>query len=54
VEDIIELDGRIVVDKEAMEQRGIGESELIEGIEVMGRREIHELILENGEQIVAF
>jgi predicted peroxiredoxin len=54
VSDIIELDGRIVADKESMIMRGIDADELIEGIEVLDTNEIHELILDHGEKIVAF
>ncbi|WP_455392543.1 DsrE family protein [[Eubacterium] cellulosolvens] len=54
VEDIIELDGRVVADKEALEMRGINPDELIEGIEIIDTQQIHDIILDHGEKVVAF
>ena len=54
VSDIIELDGRVVADKSALEARGIADDELIEGIEVIASDDIRNLILEHGEKIVTF
>lgn len=54
VEDIIELDGRVVADKQSLEMRGIGTEELIEGIEVLDTNEIHNIIIDHGEKVVAF
>ena len=53
VEDIIELDGRVVVDKSALDMRGIDPQELIEGIEVIDINEIHDIILDH-EKVVTF
>jgi len=53
VEDIIELDGRVVIDKNAMEVRGIEPDELIDGIEVVDTVEIHDIILDH-EKVVTF
>jgi predicted peroxiredoxin len=54
VSDILELDGRVVADKSAMEMRGIGDDELIDGIEIVPPEEIRNIILEHGEKIVTF
>jgi tRNA 2-thiouridine synthesizing protein D len=42
--DFTELGGRLVVVKEHMEERGIGESELVEGAEVVFLKDIVSLI----------
>jgi len=54
VEDIIELDGRIIIERSSMEMRGINEDELIDEIEVMDTQDIHDIILDYGEKVVAF
>jgi sulfur relay (sulfurtransferase) DsrF/TusC family protein len=54
VTDIIELDGRVVADKYSLDQRGIREVELIEDIEILDTNEIHDIILDHGEKVVAF
>jgi predicted peroxiredoxin len=54
VSDIIELDGRVVADKESMDLRGIGTNELIDGIEVLDANDIHDIILDHGEKVVVF
>jgi predicted peroxiredoxin len=54
VEDIIELDGRIVADKNSIDQRGISKDELIDGIEILDTNEIHDIILDHGSKVVAF
>jgi predicted peroxiredoxin len=53
VEDIIELDGRVVADKVALEMRGINPDELIEGVEIVDTKEIHDIILDH-EKVVTF
>ena len=54
VEDIIDLDGRIVADKASLMTRGISPEELIEGIEVLDTAAIHSLILTEGRKVIAF
>ena len=54
VEDIIELDGRVIVDRQSLELRGINKDELIEEIEIMDTQDIHDIILDHGEKVVAF
>ena len=54
IEDIIELDGRIVADRNALSMRGIEAEELIEGIEIIDTTEIHDIILDHGEKVVTF
>ena len=54
VEDILDLDGRVVADRASLETRGLSEKELIEGIEIMETTEIHSLILKEGTKIIAF
>jgi sulfur relay (sulfurtransferase) DsrF/TusC family protein len=54
VVDIVDIGGRVIVDKDALSERAIDEGELIEGIEVMETDAINDLILDKGEKIVAF
>jgi len=54
VADIIELDGRMVADREALSMRGIDPEELIDGIEVLSTDQIHDIIIDHGEKVVAF
>jgi len=54
VQDIIDLDGRVVADRSALETRGIDELELMEGIEVVDIQEIHDIMLDYGKHVVAF
>jgi predicted peroxiredoxin len=52
--DIIELDGRIIADRSSLDLRGINQDELIDGIEIMDTQDIHDIILDHGESVVAF
>jgi predicted peroxiredoxin len=54
IEDIIELDGRVIADREALSSRGISKDELIEGIEILNTQEIYDIILDHGEKVVTF
>jgi tRNA 2-thiouridine synthesizing protein C len=54
IQDIIDLDGRIVADREALGTRGITEEELVEDIEVVETQEIHDIMLDYGVHVVAF
>ena len=54
MQDIIDLDGRVVVDREALEHRGIDENELMEDIVVVETEEIHDIMLDYGKHVVAF
>ena len=54
VVDIVELDGRVLVNRESLELRGIGKDELIEGVEEMGSDAIHDIVLEKGDKILTF
>ncbi len=54
VEDIIELDGRIIADRDALSQRGIADDELMVGIEIMNPQDIQDIILDHGEKVVVF
>jgi predicted peroxiredoxin len=54
IEDIIELDGRVIADSEALSIRGISQDELIEGIEILNTQEIYDIILDHGEKVVTF
>lgn len=54
IEDILELDGRIVAGREALSMRGIEPDELIEGIEILDTQEIHDIILDHGDKVVTF
>ena len=54
VQDILELAGRVVADKNAMDMRGITPEELIDGVEILETNDIHDIILNHGEKVVAF
>ena len=54
INDVLELDGRIVADINSMKSRGIKNDELIEGIEIVDSDEIHDLFLEYGDHVVTF
>lgn len=54
VQDIVDMGGRVVVENEALWERGIEPSELLEGVETMESSRIMEIILENGEKVVGF
>lgn len=54
IEDILELDGRVVADNQALLLRGIGRKELIYGIEILDTHDIQDIILNYGEHIIAF
>ncbi len=54
VNDVIELAGRVVIDKNALEMRGIAPDELIDDIEILDTTKIHDIILDHGEKIIAF
>jgi sulfur relay (sulfurtransferase) DsrF/TusC family protein len=54
VQDIVDIGGRVILGKEALQERGIEISELIEGVEVMEGNRIMDLILEKGEKIIGF
>jgi sulfur relay (sulfurtransferase) DsrF/TusC family protein len=52
--DILELDGRIIAEKGALKQRGISDTELIDGIEILDMKDIHDIVLDHGEKVVTF
>jgi sulfur relay (sulfurtransferase) DsrF/TusC family protein len=54
VQDIIDMGGRVIIEKEALWERGIEPSELLEGIEVMESSRMMDIIIENGEKVVGF
>jgi sulfur relay (sulfurtransferase) DsrF/TusC family protein len=54
IQDIVDLDGRVVADRTALEMRGISKEELIDGIEVVDTEEVHDILLEFGDHVVAF
>lgn len=54
VNDIIELGGRVVADNKSLSQRGIAPNELIEGVEVLDTDQIHDIIIDRGDKVVAF
>ncbi len=47
MQDLIDLDGRLVVVGESMEERGIAASELIEGAEVVSLSDLVNVIMEH-------
>jgi sulfur relay (sulfurtransferase) DsrF/TusC family protein len=54
LEDVLELDGRIIAAREALLTRGIGTDELVDGIEILDTQEIHDIILDHGDKVVTF
>jgi predicted peroxiredoxin len=54
VKDILELGGRILVDKSSLHNRGIEDDELIDGVEILDTNSIHDIILGHGEKVVVF
>jgi predicted peroxiredoxin len=54
VKDILELGGRILVDKSSLHNRGIEDDELIDGVEILDTNSIHDIILDHGEKVVVF
>jgi predicted peroxiredoxin len=54
VNDIIELAGRVIAERSSMEERGIAPEELIDGVEILKTQDIHDIILDHGEKVVAF
>jgi predicted peroxiredoxin len=52
--DVIELDGRVLADKQSLSLRGIESSDLIEGIEIFDTIDIHDILLEFGDHVIAF
>jgi predicted peroxiredoxin len=54
VQDIIDLGGRVLVDVNALYNRGIKNKELIDGLEVKNTLEIQDLILDYADKFAAF
>lgn len=54
VQDILDMGGRVIAEREALWERGIEFPELLEGVEVMESSKMMETILEKGEKIVGF
>jgi len=52
--DIVDLGGRVIVDKNALYERGIEYEKLIAGVEVKEMKEIQNVILDHGDKVVAF
>ncbi|MBM5805820.1 MAG: DsrE family protein [Candidatus Verstraetearchaeota archaeon] len=54
VNELLEVDGRVVADRQALQKRGIKEETLIKGVEVLDPIEIRALIIEAGEKFLSF
>lgn len=54
VQDIVDMGGRVLIEKEALWERGIEPSELLQGVEILESSKMMDTILENGEKIVGF
>ena len=54
IQDIVDLDGRVVADRASLEMRGISGEELMEEIEVVETEGIHDILLEFGDHVIAF
>jgi predicted peroxiredoxin len=54
IKDFLFLGGTVVVDERSMVTRGIRETELIEGIKVLDRSAVVDLILAKGEHVLVF
>jgi len=54
VRDFMELGGRVVVEQQSLEDRGIAAGELIEGLEILDSSTIADLMLDKGDHIMVF
>lgn len=54
VRDFLFLGGTVFIDKQSMTARGMIESELIEGIKVLDRTAVVDLMLAKGEHVLVF
>jgi sulfur relay (sulfurtransferase) DsrF/TusC family protein len=54
MQDIVDLDGRVVADRTSLEARGISKEELFEEIEIVDTQEIHRILLEFGDHVINF
>jgi predicted peroxiredoxin len=52
--DFMELGGRMVVEEQSLSARGIFSAELIEGLEVLDSKNVADLMLDKGDQIMVF
>ena len=54
LEEILGLDARVVAEREALEHGGIGEGELVNGIETVSTKEIHDIIMNTTSKAISF
>jgi sulfur relay (sulfurtransferase) DsrF/TusC family protein len=54
MQDIVDLDGRVVADKASLEARGINSEDLFEEIEIVDTQEIYKILLEFGDHVINF
>jgi sulfur relay (sulfurtransferase) DsrF/TusC family protein len=54
MQDIVDLDGRVVADRASLEVRGITKEDLFEEIEIVDTRQIHKILLEFGDHVINF
>jgi predicted peroxiredoxin len=52
--DVLEEGGRIVVDRDSLEVRGMDLEALVPGVEVLDSDEIGRILLEDGEKLLTF
>jgi sulfur relay (sulfurtransferase) DsrF/TusC family protein len=54
MQDIVDLDGRVVASKADLEARGVSQEDMFEEIEIVDTREINEILLTFGEHVIVF
>jgi len=54
VKDLLDLGARVILEKQALDARGITKEELVDGVEILDLDEIQNIIIEDGELIVGF
>jgi len=54
MQDIVDLDGRVVAEKASLDARGISKEDMFEEIEIVNTEEINELLLEFGDHVIVF
>lgn len=54
MQDIVDLDGRVVAEKSSLEARGISKKDMFEEIEIVDTKEVNELLLDFGDHVIVF
>jgi len=54
VTEVLEMEGRVIVDRQALQMRGIRAEDLIQGVEVLDASEIRGIMIKEGERVLTF